>query len=91
MYRLIACSIYARFKFSLYKLCYSSIGEGSKPIFEREEIKAAVGKDEEIEERRSVVAVRNESFGMYITNFPFDVYVHMDIFSLLLVQMFLLF
>ncbi|XP_012146365.1 uncharacterized protein LOC100879792 isoform X2 [Megachile rotundata] len=36
-------------------------GEGSKPIFERDEIKNAVSKTEEVGERRTVVAINNEN------------------------------
>ncbi|XP_076659974.1 uncharacterized protein LOC143363246 isoform X1 [Halictus rubicundus] len=36
-------------------------GEGSKPIFEREEIKGVVTKTEEVEERRTVVTVNNDT------------------------------
>ncbi|XP_029159689.1 uncharacterized protein LOC114931712 isoform X2 [Nylanderia fulva] len=38
-------------------------GEGTKPIFDREEIKKAVTKTNEIEERRTVVAVDGEQSG----------------------------
>ncbi|XP_003493796.1 zinc finger CCCH domain-containing protein 13 isoform X1 [Bombus impatiens] len=36
-------------------------GEGSKPIFEREEIKGTTVKTDEIEERRTVVVLNNEN------------------------------
>ncbi|XP_076684191.1 uncharacterized protein LOC143377106 isoform X2 [Andrena cerasifolii] len=36
-------------------------GEGSKPIFDREEIKRAIGETEEVEEHRSVVTVNLEN------------------------------
>lgn len=43
------------------------IGEGSKPIFDREEIKKAA-QINEVEERRTVVAVDGEQSGMQYRN-----------------------
>jgi len=44
------------------------IGEGCKPIFDREELKKVINKTNEIEERRTVVAIDKEQSGMYYTN-----------------------
>lgn len=43
-------------------------GEGSKPIFEREEIKSTtIKKTEEIEEHRMVIAVKSADTGCLYT------------------------
>lgn len=44
------------------------IGEGCKPIFDREEIKTATIKTNKVEERRTVVAIDKEQSGMYYLN-----------------------
>lgn len=47
------------------------IGEGCKPIFDREEIKTALVKTNEVEEQRTVVAVDRNQPGIiyyYINN-----------------------
>jgi len=43
------------------------IGEGCKPIFDREEIKNAIIKTDEVEERRTVIAIDKKQ-GMYCIN-----------------------
>lgn len=50
------------------------IGEGRKPIFDREEIKKAVIKTNEVEERRTVVAIDKEQSGMYYKKLLFTIY-----------------
>ena len=52
--------------FLLLNLLNLTAGEGSKPIFDREEIKRAIGETEEVEEHRSVVTVNLENSGMFI-------------------------
>ncbi|XP_078045403.1 feminizer [Augochlora pura] len=44
-------------------------GEGSKPIFEREEIKGITTKAEEVEEHRTVVTVNNETIDSELKTF----------------------
>lgn len=55
------------FKIVSLKDVINYIGEGCKPIFDREEIKKAA-KINEVEERRTVVAVDGEQSGMHYRN-----------------------
>ena len=52
--------------FLLINLLNLTVGEGSKPIFDREEIKRGIGETEEVEEYRTVVTVNLENLGMFI-------------------------
>ena len=55
-------AIFNYVKYSLFmRMKYKFIGEGSKPIFDREEIKRAISEKEEVEERRTVVTVNLEN------------------------------
>lgn len=52
------------FLLKLFKTFYEFIGEGRKPIFDREELKEVAIN----EEQRLVVAISKEQLGMHYTN-----------------------
>jgi len=55
-------------KIVLLKDVINHIGEGCKPIFDREEIKMAIVKTNEVEERHTVVTVDKDQSGMHYVN-----------------------